>query len=155
MKRFKWSLQRLLDVTVQRELAERAEMLRLSREIAAIRGHILSHRAILRELLDDLAREEIRQRIKRQQLIFESSQTRERQISKLEDRLKDLESQRREKTDKFIKTRNFREALERKRDEARRLYVKEQLKIEQKQLDEGSHISLARRALASRLSEVS
>ena len=51
MKRFTWPLQRLLEVTVQRERALQAELLALSRQVASLRQRILRRQAVLRGLL--------------------------------------------------------------------------------------------------------
>ena len=149
MKRFKWPLQRLLDVTVQREQGLRAELLALSRQMARARQEIFRRQAVLRSLLGELARQELPQRIPKQQLFLKCSAAGERDIRRLREELKRLESQRREKTEQFLKTRASRETLERRRAEARQRHIRQQLKIEQTQFDEGAHVSYARQAQAA------
>ena len=68
MKRFRWSLQRLLDVTVQRERALRAELVALSGRISRLREEILRRRAVLRTLLEELGRQDIERRIRNQEV---------------------------------------------------------------------------------------
>lgn len=146
MKRFKWPLQRLLDVTVQREQALRAELLALSREIAGARQEIFRRQAVLRSLLAELAQQQLPQRIPKQQVFLNCSESADRDIRRLREALKGLESRRREKSDSFLQTRARRETLERRRAEARGLHIRQQLKLEQIQFDEGAHISHAQEA---------
>ena len=146
MKRFKWPLQRLLDVTVQREQALRQELLGLSREMARVRQEVFRRLSVLRSLLAELASQELPERIPKQQVFLKYSDAGEREIRRLRDTLKALESQRREKTNQFLSTRSSRETLERRRAEAKQLHIRRQLKLEQSQLDEGAHVSYARKA---------
>jgi len=55
VKKFIWPLQRLLDVTVQKELAVRAKLFALSRRIADVHREIFRRRASLRSVLAELA----------------------------------------------------------------------------------------------------
>ncbi len=55
-----------------------------------------------------------------------------------------LESQQREKIAELLKVRRFKEGLERLRTEAKIQFIKEQEKLEQKELDEIATVSFAR-----------
>ena len=145
MKRFTWPLQRLLEVTVQRERALKAELLALSREVAGLRQRILRRQAVLRGLLGELAQQQLQERIPALQVFLQCAELDQRQIRRLQAQLKSLELQRREKTARFLKTRASRETLERRREEARQLHLREQFKIEQAQFDETAHVAFARR----------
>jgi hypothetical protein len=145
VKRFKWPLQRLLDVKVQRERALRGELLALSRQMARLRQEILRRQVVLRSLLAELAGEELQRRIPRQQIFLGCAEADERQIRSLRQELKALDLQRQAKTEQFMKTKASRETLERRREEASRLHMREQLRIEQKQFDETAHVSFARK----------
>ena len=57
MKRFHWRLQRLLDVTIQREKALRSELFAMSRKIAFAHQEIFRRQATLRAALSDLSSE--------------------------------------------------------------------------------------------------
>ena len=80
MKRFKWSLQRVYDVTLQRERIRRGELLRLSREIAGLRHKILLRRNVLQRLLADLAGREFPERLPEQEVFLRCSATDERAL---------------------------------------------------------------------------
>lgn len=146
MRRFRWPLQRLLDVTRQRELAQRAELLRLSREMARVRHEIVRRRGIIRACLIELGKKDLQARITQQEVVMVCSAGREEEIQRLGEQLKQLESQRKEKTARLIKTKNSRETLEKMREKARRVHLTQQLKLEQKELDEGAHVSFAHRS---------
>jgi flagellar export protein FliJ len=154
MKRFKWPLQRLLDVTSQRELALRAELFALSRDIARLRQHIVTLRAVLRALLADLGRQALEQRIPQQELFMRSAVTDEKRIARLRKELDDKEKLRADKTRQFLKVKASRETLERLREEARLRHRKEMESAELKQLDESSQVSFVRRTLAAQAKAV-
>ena len=153
MKRFKWPLQTLLDVTIQRELSLRGELLELSRKVFRLRHQILRRRAAHRTTLTALAREEFLRRIARQEVFFRCSDTDQKQLRQLDEQLSEREAQRSETMQRFLKTKASRETLERRRAEARELHMREQMRLEQKQLDEGAQIAFALNAIRSRLLE--
>ena len=153
MKRFRWPLQRLLEVTVHREQALRAELLNLSQEIVGLRQIILARQAVLRSLLEELAREDLHKRFSKQQLFMNYVQNDQKQIRRLEQQLKELRTLRKQKNAQFLQIRSSRRTLERLRKEAKQRYLRAQLKLEQKQLDEVAHISFAGKLLDSRACE--
>lgn len=67
------------------------------------------------------------------------------QIKKLKDKVSELESQQREKIAELLKVKRFKEGLERLRAEAKIQFIKEQEKLEQKELDEGATVSFVRK----------
>ena len=60
------------------------------------------------------------------------------QIKKLQSDMCRIESQQRDKIAEVVKTRRFKEGLERLQTEAKKRFLKEQEKLEQKELDEGA-----------------
>jgi flagellar biosynthesis chaperone FliJ len=150
VKRFHWPLQRLLDVTEQREKAQRAELLGLSRRIAQLRQESLVHRASVRRLIAELSALTLRERLLKHPDFMRCSDAHERQVQRLEEHLAQLARQRTDKTHLLLRTRKRRETLERLREEARQKHIREELKIEQKQFDESAHISKARQMIAAR-----
>ncbi len=151
MKRFHWPLQRLLNVTTQREKSQRAEMLAVSRRIAQLRQEALVHRASVRAMIAEMSALDFQERIRRHRDFVNCSKAHERQIERLEARLAELARLRAEKTQLLLKTRKRRETLERLRAEARAEHLREQLKIEQGQFDESAHLSKARELIEARL----
>ena len=78
------------------------------------------------------------------------SARREKEIERLQGQLKALEGQRKDKTDQLIKTKSSRETLEKMREEARQIHLRQQLKLDQKQLDETAHVSFAHKGRPGR-----
>ncbi|HUT61439.1 MAG TPA: hypothetical protein VNA25_26630 [Phycisphaerae bacterium] len=150
MRRFKWPLQRLLDITANREEALRRELFELSRRIAAVRREILRRRAVLRHLLSELAVQQIHRRIADQEVFMRCAEPEERLIGQFNEQLGAAERQRADKTAELMKTRSSRKTLERLREEARQNHMREQFKLEQKQFDETAHLTFARDASAAR-----
>jgi len=146
MKRFVWRLQRVLDIRKKEEQKARAELLELTERLAKTRGELLMQQKMLEDIINDLTGENPKKRLGRQEFFLKFSAASDEQIKKLKDKVKELESQQRDKIAEVLKLRRFREGLEKLRTQARMRFIKEQEKLEQKQLDEGATVSFVRKA---------
>jgi len=150
MKRFAWRLQRVLDIKTKEEQKKRTELLKLTEELAETRGQLLIRQRILEDIIDGLSGEEPSERLSEQELFLRYSAATDEQIKKLKDKIQELESRQREKIAEVLKARRFKEGLARLRVEAKAQFIKEQEKLEQKELDEVASVSFARRMLTAR-----
>jgi flagellar biosynthesis chaperone FliJ len=144
VKRFHWPLQRVLDITEQRERVLRAELFALARAIVRIRQEIMWRRAMVRTILAELAERDLRERLPEQTVVLECSAAEQRIIRHLESRQSELSKQREARTEQFLRTRGRRQTLERLRDEARQQHVRQEQRREQKQFDETAHLAFSR-----------
>ena len=144
MKRFVWRLQRILEIEAKKEQKKRSELLELTEKLAETRGILLTQQIILKEIMAGLAGENPKKRLGRQEFFLKFSGTSDEQIEKLKEKMSALESQQREKIAELLKVRRFKEGLERLRAEAKTQFIKEQEKLEQKELDEMASVSFAR-----------
>jgi flagellar biosynthesis chaperone FliJ len=145
MKRFVWRLQRVLDIRKKEEQKARAELLELTERLAQTRGELLMQQKILEDIINGLTGENPKNRLGRQEFFLKFSVASDKQIKRLEDKVSELESQQRDKIAEVLKLRRFNEGLEKLRTEAKMKFIKEQEKLEQKQLDEGATISFVRK----------
>ena len=145
MKRFVWRLQRVLDIKKKEERKTRAELLELTGKIAQKRGELLTKQKILEDIVNGLSGEEPKNRLGKQEFFLRDSVASNEQIKKLKDKVSELESQQREKIAELLKVRRFKEGLERLQAEAKIQFIKEQEKLEQKELDEGATVSFVRK----------
>ena len=122
----------------------RAELLGLTETLAETRGQLLTQQMILEDIIADITGENPKKRLGRQEFFLRYSETSDEQIKKLKEKISELESQQREKIAELLKIRKFREGLERLRAEAKMQFIKEQEKLEQKELDEVATVSFAR-----------
>jgi len=150
MKRFKWPLQKLLDVTTQRENAVEAELLAISRNLARVHQEIFYHRAKIRAMLSDLASESFPQRIPRQQVFMESARATEKRIEQLKAEATQLKARRKEATGRLIKLRKSKDTLERRREIAQSEHIRQGLRLEQKDFDEVAQRTFTRDMIAER-----
>jgi flagellar biosynthesis chaperone FliJ len=151
MKRFRWPLQRLLEVTNQRELALRSQLLSLTQELARCHGRIMAAQAHLRGLLEHVGRQaDLHQRIRLQELLLSSSQVIERQLRDWRAQLRQLQQERAQKTPQLVAAKRKRQTLERLQAQALERYRQEVGRLEQGQLDEAATVAFARRALRPR-----
>jgi len=151
VRRFHWSLQRLLDVTVQRERAARAEVMALSRQIAGARQEATIHRAEVSRALAEVSAMALSQRLHSHPEFIRYAESHERRVGQLEKQIAALAAQRAQKSRVLLATRRRRETLDRLRAEARQQHLRDELKAEQKQFDEAAHVSRARKMIAERI----
>ncbi|MHC4691763.1 MAG: flagellar export protein FliJ [Planctomycetota bacterium] len=144
MKRFVWRLQRILEIETKKEQKVRSELLELTEKLAETRGLLLTQQMILKDLMAGLAAENPKTRLSRQEFFLRFSGTTDGRIEKLKEKMSELESQQKEKIAELLKVRRFKEGLERLRAEAKTQFIKEQEKLEQKELDEMASVSFAR-----------
>jgi len=146
MKRFVWRLQRVLDIRKKEEQKARAELLELTERLAQTRGELLMQQKMLEDIINGLTGENPKKRLGKQEFFLKFSAASNEQIKKLKDKVNELELQQRDKIVEVLKLRRFKEGLEKLRTEAKMRFIKEQEKLEQKQLDEGATVSFVRRA---------
>lgn len=145
MKRFVWRLQRVLDIRKKEEQKARAELLKLTERLAETRGQLLAERQMLEDIINGLAGENPKKRLGRQEFFLRYSAASNENIERLEKKVKGLESQQTDKIAEVLKLRRTKEGMEKLRAEAKMQFIKEQEKIEQKQLDEGAIVSFVRK----------
>lgn len=144
MKRFVWRLQRILDLKTKKEQKMRSELLELTEKLAEARGLLLMQKRILENIIAGLTAENPKKRLSKQEFFLRHSGTNNKRIAKLKEKINVLELQQREKIIELLKIRRFREGLERLRDEAKKRFIEEQEKLEQKELDEIATVSFTR-----------
>ncbi len=149
MKRFRWRLQRVLDVTARRELAVKAEVSALSRSILEARTERIGREARVRMNLTQLAEGPAERRLADQELFMRTVEHEQRALRSLEDRIAAFQKRREEKHETLMELRKRRKMLERLRDEARRRYRREQELLEQKEIDDRTSTAFARGMLAA------
>lgn len=148
MKRFRWPLQRLLDVTLGREQAIRAELAVLANRIRQLRQEVGRRRQRLRELVARLDGLDLTQRLTEQMSIMPLVDQEQRRIEDLESQAAILEQQRQAKTREFMQVRQRRQSLEKLRQQAHLRYQQEAARQEQKQTDEAGNVGYVRSRMA-------
>jgi len=146
MKRFVWRLQRVLEIKKKEEQKARAELFQLTEMLAQTRGELLRRQKMLENIINGLTEENPKRRLGAQEFFLRYSATNDEQIRKLEDKKNGLESQQKEKIAEVLKVKRFKEGMEKLRVEAKVQFIKEQEKLEQKEMDEGATISFVRKS---------
>ncbi len=148
MRRFEWRLERVLEIKKKQEQRERAELFELTERLAQGRAALLMRQKMLKDMIRDLAETDPRQRLGEQEFFLRHAVTGDEQIRMLKDQVSALESQQREKIAEVLKIRRFKEGLEKLRAEAKRQFIEEQEKLDQKELDETATVSFVRKSLS-------
>ncbi len=147
MKRFVWRLQTVLDIKTKEEEARRTELLKIIEKLAEAQGKQLSQQRILEDIISVITGKKSQERLGEQEFFLKCSVTIDELIKKLKNKVIELKSQQREKIAEVLKVRRLKEGLERLRAEAKKEFIREQEKLEQKEQDEGAIISFSRKKL--------
>jgi len=146
MRRFVWRLQRVLDVKEKQEHKARAELFNLTERLIEARGELLTQQKIMEDIADGLIRQNPRKRLGHQEFFLKHSATSDELIRKLKEKVRALEAEQREKVAEVLRLRRFKQGLERLREETKKQFIRDQERLEQKELDEGAGISFIRKA---------
>ena len=145
MRRFVWRLQRVLDIRTKEEQLKRMELFRLTETLAIRRSELLTRQRILREIMAEITQDASPGRLGAQEFFLRNADRDDQIIRKLKDEIRDLEVRRKEKTAEVLAAKRFKEGLEKLRAEAKARFIEEQEKLEQKEMDDRTTISFARR----------
>jgi flagellar biosynthesis chaperone FliJ len=144
MKRFVWRLQHVLEIKTKQEQIKRAELLNLTEKLAQMRGKLITEQTKLKDIISNISRIKPRKRLNEQEFFLKYSAISDEQIKKLKNEISVLELQQRDKLAEVIRLRRFKEGLEKLQTNAKKEFIKEQEKLEQKESDEGTTIRFAR-----------
>ncbi len=160
MKRFVWRLQRVLDIKTSEEQTKRTELLELTERLAMTQGELLMQKRILQNVINGLTKMadsgqriadskklNANKRLSEQEFFLKCSATSDDLIKKLANKVSELESAQKQKIADVLKVKRAKEGLEKLRDEAKREFIKEQEKLEQKEMDEQATVSFARKTI--------
>ena len=147
MKRFVWRLQRVLDVKTKEEQLRRIELFRLTELLAAKRGELFMRQRLLQNLLEEIRQVRSAERLNTQEFFLQRVAVDDEQIRKLKEEIATLEIRHKEKTAEVLAARQMREGMEKLREQAKEQYIQEQERLEQRELDERTTVSYARREI--------
>jgi len=145
MKRFVWRLQRVLDIKEKQEQKAKVELMELTERLAAARGELLTRQKIMEQIIGGLSDTNPGQRLGEQEFFLRHSTASNEAIKRIKGRIAELEMQQRAKVIEVLDLRKFKEGLKRLRIEAKTEFIKEQEKLQQKDLDEKAGVSFARK----------
>jgi flagellar FliJ protein len=143
MKRFVWRLQRVLDIKTKEEQVKKAELIKMTEKVVQARNNLLAQKRILDTIIDDLRGQHPKKRLSKQEFFLRCSVTNDAIIKELQEKLSELESAQKQKIAEVLKIRRFKKGLEKLQAQAKERYIKEQEKLEQKELDERTTIGSA------------
>ena len=144
MRKFVWRLQHVLDIRKTQERKARLELFALTQKLAATRAELLMQKKIMENIIKDLTGNNPRDRLAGQEFFMNNCHATNEKIKKLKEKIHGLELQHKEKINEVLQLRKAEEGMEKLREEAKEQYIKEQEKIEQKELDEESRVLFVR-----------
>jgi len=144
MRRFVWRLQRVLDIRKMQEQKAKSELLALTGKLASARGELLIQKKILENIIKELSGISPEKRLAEQEFFLKNSAASNEKIKKLKEKINELELQQKKKIAEVLQLRKVKEGMEKLKTEAKEQYIKEQEKIEQKELDEEANVLFVR-----------
>lgn len=147
MKRFVWRLQRVLDIKTKEEQTKKTELLKITERLAQARGKLLMQKRVLENIISDITGKHPQKRLPEQEFFLKCSVTNDRLIKILTKNVTELESRQMKKILELLSVKRFKEGLEKLRAEAKRRYINQQEKLEQKDIDETATVGFARKLM--------
>jgi flagellar FliJ protein len=147
MRRFVWRLQQVLEVKTKQEQIKTQELFAHTEKVARTRGELFTQQKILRDILDSIVKANPAERLGRQEFFLRNSAATDARIKQIKKDVEELEKKQKEMINELLKIRKFKEGLEKLREQAKKKFIEEQEKLEQKQLDEMATIGFARESI--------
>jgi flagellar biosynthesis chaperone FliJ len=126
----------VLDVRTKQEQIKTQELYALTEKLAQTRGELLAQQRILQDIIESIEKENGGERLIKQEFFLRNSAATDERIKQLEAAVKELERKQKEMIKEVMKIRRSKEGLEKLKEQAKKKYISEQDKIEQRQLDE-------------------
>ncbi len=146
MKRFKWPLQRILELTHQKERMMQGKLFNISQQIASVHRRIFQRRSATRTVLGELSQMSPADRLSVFGTLTECLRAEKKHLDELQEQLSKLQSRRSETMSQFKRTRQSREALDKLRQRALEKHLRRLHREEQKQNDESARLVYVRTA---------
>jgi flagellar FliJ protein len=147
MKRFAWRLQRVLDIRKKEEQVKRAELMEVTERLVHVQTEVLLKKRVLKNMIDNLAEQHPKDRLSKQEFFLRCSARDDELIRKMKSKIGELKTQQKAKIAEILKIRQYKEGLEKLREEAKTQFIKEQEKLDQKNADEMTSIGFARKII--------
>ena len=125
-------------------------MLGITEKLSKTKNELLAQKRLLKNMIDDLAKEEPKNRLNKQSLFLKCSATNDELIKNLGNKAVEFEIRQKDKIAEVLEVKRFKEGLEKLRAEAKTQFIMEQEKIEQKDADERTTVMFARKKLVCR-----
>ena len=140
-------MQRVLDIKTKEEQTKKTELLRITEKLAQARGKLLMQKRVLENIISDITGKHPHKRLPEQEFFLKCSVTNDRLIKILTKNVTELESRQMKKILELLSVKRFKEGLEKLRAEAKRRFINQQEKLEQKDIDETATVGFARKLM--------
>jgi len=147
MKKFEWRLQKVLEVNQKKLEAKKAELFKISEQLAVTRASLITQKRILQNEIEKVAKEKSSQRLARQQLLLVSCKKNDEIIKRLKGQVQELQILKDKATEEYIKLKKFTDGLEKLREKAKTEHIQQQEKQQQRLADEQTNARFARALL--------
>jgi len=138
----------VLDIREKEEQLKRAELIATTEKLSDARAQLFIQKRILENLIEEISGLTPDKRILEQEFLLKNTAKSDEIIKNLGKIVEELAIEQKKKIAELLQVRKTKEALEKLKEKARQEYIKEQEKLEQKELDESSTISFSRKKMS-------
>ena len=132
------------DVKAAEAQVKQTELMEVIGRLTRTRSEWLTQRRLLQETIDELNQKPAHERWVEQSLFLRHCQAQDARIKALEGRIRELEAEQKQKLAELTRIKQLKEGLERVREQAYADFIKEQEKLEQREMDEMTALRSAR-----------
>lgn len=147
MKQFSWPLQKLLDVTLDREQVLKLELAKMAAEISRLTTEAQCRRVEINRRIAELQARALVQRLERREMVMRWSLAQEAAIEKLLKDVRAIEERRGQTMDQYMALRTKRQGLERLREQSQARWRRQVHRHDQVRTDEAAQVAHLRRQL--------
>ncbi len=140
-------MQRVLDIKTKEEQTKKTELLKITEKLAQARGRLLMQKRVLENIISDITGKHPHKRLPEQEFFLKCSAINDKLIKTLKSSVTELQSQQTKKILELLNVKRFKEGLEKLRAEAKKRFMNQQEKLEQKDLDETATVGFARKTI--------
>lgn len=139
----------MLDIKLKQEDAKKAEIVRLTEQVASLKTQVLLERDKLETELEKLGEANPGERMVLQRLFLKYTYVIEEKIAGLKERIAEVEKRKKARIAEIMEIRKFRKGLQRLREKAYEQYMAEQQKEQQNLIDDRTTVTYARNIMST------
>lgn len=155
MRKFKWRLQRILDIKIKEEKVLIAQLNEIVKNIAVSQTKLMTLKIQLNNILDEIGDKFSHRTLREHELYMKATEYNDQAIKKLMSEISRMKTEQNDKTVRLVELKRFREGLEKLRRNAENEFAVERNKLEQNESDDRVAVKFCREQILSADSDIS
>ncbi len=144
MTLFRWRLDRVLEIKMKEEKAKQAELADIMYQLAQTRVQLLQKQRVLAGLLNEIKAKRPKDKLRSQQIFLESSEANDNMIRHIQKKVSQFEQEEARRTTELMEIKASIKKLQKIRQKAYDVFIAEQNRRQQNELDENFGLRIIR-----------